>query len=129
MIYLKIVNSNKQFYILIINCSRNNVFYKLANTVFLFVFNVNCADAESAQVTIRNEISEISIQNIYLMADKMETEIKTEKPMFKRPQKSRPLRQRRETEEEEETEGATGEGDLMYNKVSLFIRNRIRNNR
>ena len=59
----------------------------------------------------------------------METEIKTEKPMFKRPQKSRPLRQRRETEEEEETEGATGEGDLMYNKVSLFIRNRIRNNR
>ena len=80
-------------------------------------------------MTIRNEISEISIQNIYLMADKMETEIKTEKPMFKRPQKSRPLRQRRETEEEEETEGATGEGDLMYNKVSLFIRNRIRNNR
>jgi hypothetical protein len=43
----------------------------------------------------------------------METEVETEKPVFKRPQKSRPLRQRRETEEEEENEGAADEVDLM----------------
>ena len=47
------------------------------------------------------------------MSVKMETDIKNEKPVFKRPQKNRPLRQRRETEDDDESTDAAGEVDLM----------------